>query len=201
VHSNSEVNAPRSGVQTFVWLVIFGLLGLLMLVRFMKRPSDATQHAGVGQVLLPLEVKPLLHTKQDFVSETSGGKPVLLHCWGPWCPPCLLELPEMIALEKKFRDSNSVHFVYVSYSASGEESIQEHANTTEAVIQKHFADTPIYHDPNHAAVSAIIRSTRMSDFVFPTTLLLDKNGIIRAIWEGYAPESVEEMEQLIDQYL
>ena len=41
----------------------------------------------------------------------------------------------------------------------------------------------------------------MDGFGYPTTVLLDRSGIIRAVWVGYIPGSEREMETVVSKLL
>ncbi len=41
---------------------------------------------------------------QTISSSTFPGKVVLLSFWATWCPPCRLEIPELIDLQKRYKD-------------------------------------------------------------------------------------------------
>lgn len=36
------------------------------------------------------------------------GKVVIVDVWGTWCPPCRMEIPHFVALQKKFADAGLV---------------------------------------------------------------------------------------------
>ena len=60
-------------------------------------------------------------------------------------------------------------------------------------------DLPTYYDPSAATVDAIKPLINLQGF--PTTLLLDRGGVIRAVWEGYWPGAETEMERSVDAVL
>ena len=58
---------------------------------------------------------------------------------------------------------------------------------TEALLKQLDLDLPTYFDPSDATRDAVDRVIGFQGF--PTTLLLDRRGVIRAIWVGYRPGS------------
>jgi thiol-disulfide isomerase/thioredoxin len=61
-------------------------------IRFVKNPEPAPAFA-----LKDLEGKPLS-------LEEAKGKVVLLNFWATWCGPCRAEIPDLIELQKEFKD-------------------------------------------------------------------------------------------------
>lgn len=46
--------------------------------------------------------------KTVTLSEFAKNKVILLNFWGTWCPPCRKELPDIIALQKEFPETEFV---------------------------------------------------------------------------------------------
>jgi hypothetical protein len=51
----------------------------------------------------------------------------------------------------------------------------------------------VYRDPQLATRRAILKLNNAEGFAYPTTLLVDQNGVIRSIWVGYSPGIGERM--------
>ena len=45
-----------------------------------------------------------LHNSKDIVSENLKGQWVMINYWADWCPPCLKEMPELVAFASANKD-------------------------------------------------------------------------------------------------
>jgi thiol-disulfide isomerase/thioredoxin len=61
-------------------------------LRFFRNPANAPSFVAVD-----------LDGRQ-IASSSYHGKVVLINFWATWCPPCRAEIPDLIALQEKYRD-------------------------------------------------------------------------------------------------
>jgi thiol-disulfide isomerase/thioredoxin len=66
------------------------------------------------------------------------GKVILLNFWATWCPPCLVEFPDIVALEKAYRDRG---LVVISVSADPPERVED---DLVPFLQKEQPGFPVY---------------------------------------------------------
>ena len=109
----------------------------------------------------------------DSVSLSSHrGKVVLLNVWATWCHPCRTEIPELVALNKRYAP-RGLEIVGVSVDSEG-------ASADVRQFMKDFAmDYPIWFDPEDRV------STRFLLVGVPTTFVIDRAGILR--WRKTGP--------------
>ena len=81
-----------------IWLLLFIWLFILY--------AGCQKEVEAGPTAPDFSLKDL---SGNTVSLTSyRGKVVLLDFWATWCPPCRMSIPELVALQEKYRDKGLV---------------------------------------------------------------------------------------------
>ncbi len=195
--------SPRSNAGVFVTIgiALALILAWVLLVRPEVSLKEATHRPGVGQPLPLLELQPLTGTTQGISLEDLRGKVALIDFWGPWCGYCVQEFPHLIELWDRNRENPEFAFISVSCDGQMPDNIPKLRSDTLAFLQKHETAIPTYVDLNGASRTMLQTVMQAPSFGYPTTVLLDRNGVIRAIWLGYEPGYEHQMEQLVSQAL
>lgn len=121
--------------------------------------------------------------------ESYKGKVVVLNFWTKTCGPCMEEMPEIADLARILKPMGDVAVVTVSTDETGEEAQQ----TLKAVL-KEEAPFPILMDPDLKVVRE-----KFGTSLYPETWIIDKDGIIRARFDGAREWSSATVVQLVEQ--
>ncbi|HZZ26442.1 MAG TPA: TlpA disulfide reductase family protein [Pirellulales bacterium] len=165
--------------------------------------QDALNQPGVGKHLPLLELQPLTGTTDGLSLEAVRGKVTLINYWGTWCGYCMDEFPHMLELWDKYRGNPEFAFVSVAVSEGGpaHEDIPKLQADVEKFLKSRGATYPTYVDPDAASRKFLANVIDMEGFGYPTSVLLDRNGVIRALWLGYQPGYDQQIEQMVSQLL
>ena len=193
--------------------LLISVVGLLFIASFLVSRSlrsalpDPTKHEGVGrgvaEVLLqgPLLQGPLAGHATD---DKRQGSILLLHFWGLWCPPCLRELPLIASLNSEFDPLEGVRVVSVVCGVPGmTPTTTKVRQRAERYLSERGMELAIYTDTSGTTrrTVAMALGDGMYLAAYPTTLLLDQQGVIRAVWVGYHAGTRQQMAQQINRLL
>ncbi|MGF9823183.1 TlpA family protein disulfide reductase [Brevibacillus agri] len=117
---------------------------------------------------------------QTYKVEGKRNKPLLLNFWASWCGPCRMEAPDLQKIYEKYGGQIDMYGVNVTSSDNPE--------AAQAFVQTYKLTFPIPMD-----VSGSV-SNRYLVQAFPTTYLIDAQGIIRKKIIGMIDASTLELE-------
>ncbi|MGV3486324.1 MAG: TlpA family protein disulfide reductase [Planctomycetaceae bacterium] len=216
---NTELNTPAPATRParFPWsMAIIAIVALTVLV-VLIRPRESVNHLAVGKPAPELDLVELISDSQpDAAAETNEtdqalvslkGKPparkvTVLHFWGTWCPPCMAEYPELVAMLNRKKSDENLQFVSVSCEAGPGETLAGIRSQTRRFYQKIDAgDLLTYVDAYGNTRRRVAEALDEQSMVYPTTLVIGPDQRIAGVWQGYSEASLAQMESMIDQLL
>jgi thiol-disulfide isomerase/thioredoxin len=202
-HVPSSSNGTR-----WVLLVAFAVivsLGILTIYSRFLKPLEQTgaDHPGVGNELTVLKCEPFIAADQSYTQAELIGHVTLINFWGPWCPPCRMEMPHLAAIERKYRHHDQFRFLSVTCGTWAYPSLDAMRIETTKYRNQARLDFPLYWDPDYVSRAALesaigLERQKMS---YPTTVLIDQQGRIAGVWEGFSISVPEQMVAIIDQLI
>lgn len=121
---------------------------------------------------------------KDYRLEDLSGKVVLLNFWGIWCTRCRDEIPRLTALDRKHRGAGLV----VLGADYGDDP----------------KDLPAFMEDIGMSYPALIDDGLADDYevlIYPTSVVIDRNGRVRYRVEGFTEESFRALERVVGRLL
>lgn len=129
-----------------------------------QTPSAVEPSPAPAWALRGLDGEPM--TSADF-----AGKVVVLNFWATWCPPCRIEIPGFVRVQKEYEDQGLV-IIGVSLDQTGPAAVAQFAQQMEINYPLVMGD---------AAVAEAFGGVQ----ALPTTFFIDRDGDIRNVHTGY----------------
>ncbi len=105
-----------------------------------------------------------------------GGRVVIVHFWGSWCLPCLIEMPNVQKLYDKIKNDPFIELVMLQ--------IREPIENSRRWMKRSVYKIPLY-DSGISGKTGDFRLAGGEDYaegdivrVYPTTYVLDRNGVV-----------------------
>lgn len=127
----------------------------------------------------------LIDTKGKKISLSSyKGKVVILDFWATWCPPCRRGIPDLIDIQKKFK--NKVAVIGVSLDTDTKSNVVPFMKNFGINYPIVYANQKVVED--YGNIQAI-----------PTTFVIDKKGNIVDQYVGLTPKEnfIEDIQRLL----
>ena len=162
-----------SSVWPLYALLFVAALALIVLQLRRPRPPNP----WIGRMMPPIEAAGWLNTERPITNEDLRGKLVLVDYWDTGCPPCVMNMPNLVKLKDKYKDRG-----LVVLGLTAEESLPG-AQLSRYVASVSGLDWPI-------GYSAVMAFQVAGIEWLPTYVLYDGTG--RAIWGGHDLDEFED---------
>jgi cytochrome oxidase Cu insertion factor (SCO1/SenC/PrrC family) len=143
---------------------------------------DAFKNGLINQPLKPFHLTDLNNKKWD--SKDLRGKTIVINFWFTACKPCIAE---MIYLNKLVEENKDSSVVFIAPAPENETQIKK-------FLKKYSFEYNITPSSTELIASMGIEN-------FPTHLVVDKEGIIRQVFIGYADDIKDKLQSEIDKLM
>jgi thiol-disulfide isomerase/thioredoxin len=155
-------------------------LSLILLFTVSFAAVGSANAAAVGGPAPNFTLKSL--TGKNMKLSELAGNVVLINFWASWCGPCREEMPLLNALHNKYEP--------LGFTVLGV-NVEENSDAAKGFLKNFPADFPVLLD-NANRVSKQYKVIAM-----PTTVVVDRDGNVRFLHQGYKPGDEEKYRQVI----
>ncbi|HEX3153828.1 MAG TPA: TlpA disulfide reductase family protein [Candidatus Angelobacter sp.] len=163
--------------------LLIGIWALFVFVSIYKVVPDWMD--GRAYVIVNRDISPFRIQTLDGKSMTSNewkGRVVVVSFWATWCTPCHAELPEIQALQNKYRGDPSVLIVALDSATGGDTAAIAQAYLDRKKLNLTGAIDSLDHAGGDSWGPA---AKSLGTRGIPTLFIVDRSGRLRAIHEGF----------------
>ena len=167
-------------------LIILTIIVSFSSVQLKSIPMESSDDIKVGN--MAPEFKGETIDGKELKLSDYKGRVILLDFWASWCGPCQKELPFLFQM---YDDNEDRNFIIIAVN------IDKKLNSAQKFLEKltEKAHFPIVWD-SKSEIPALYNIESM-----PTTIFIDKEGVIRYIHTGFTDSSKDMLRNELDELL
>lgn len=131
--------------------------------------------------------------------EVYRGKVVMVDIWGTWCPPCIEQLPHLIALYDTYHDQG-LEIVGIEFDAYLLGTEEKRQAAMKEFVKKSGINYRVLLGGDTTDVSQVF-PTLQGFKGFPTTIFIGRDGRIRHIDAGFLSGTAARHEKIVKELL
>lgn len=149
------------------------------------KDTTASKKIDAPPAVLQTAIKTL--DGNNFKVEDKKGKVVLLNLWATWCGPCRAEMPDLIALQDKYRD-NDFEIIGLNTSNESSEEIKSFAEKMKLNYTLAWTDDKL--------MSALMSISKFNGI--PQSYLIDREGKLRGVFVGGGANVIGQVKETVN---
>jgi thiol-disulfide isomerase/thioredoxin len=159
---------------------IWALFVLVSVYKAVPDWMDRRAYVTLDRAIAPFRIQTL--TGKSMTSDEWKGRVVIVSFWATWCTPCHAELPEIQALQNKYRGNPSVLIVALDSATGGNTAAIAQAYLDRKKLNLTGAIDSLDHAGGDSWGPA---AKSLGTRGIPTVFIVDRSGRLRAIHEGF----------------
>jgi cytochrome c biogenesis protein CcmG/thiol:disulfide interchange protein DsbE len=162
-------------------LFLLLLIPALLLSLTLADNAIARTNVQEGETALDFSLPDIRPDAPQISLSSLRGQVVYVDFWASWCLPCLRSLPEINALYEKYRDQGfEVIAITIDNPVQDAEEFLEDLDVPLGYLVAVDADSDVMYDYGVVGM--------------PTSFLIDRDGVVRKVHEGYRDGDIEKLE-------
>ncbi len=154
----------------------FLLLFIAIVVAYLNADSPVKQQDTMELKTVDGKKIHIHITKQGFIFDEFKDKTVLLDFFGPGCPPCIMEIPHLVEMQKKYEKEFQILGIQVQMPMEDKDLVD--------FIKEKKINYPVVNLNEAWPMINFIRSNTNWGGQIPFMMMFDKNGTLKESYLG-----------------
>lgn len=144
--------------------------------------------------LMDLDGRPVSLSDERF-----AGKVVLVELWGTWCPPCIAQMPHLIAWQETYRD-RGFEIIAIEFASFISGPKEKYDKGLKGYIEGKGVNYTVVQAGETTDVHEVLPA--LENFRgFPTSIFIGRDGIVKHVKDGFRESERSYYERTIEELL